>query len=192
MNLIEITPPAVEPVSIATLKLHLRLDTSTEDALLAVYLAAARRTCEQISRRAFITQTLAVLFDAWPMESGIIEIPRPPLQSVASLIWKDKDGTPNSFTDYILDINSTPGRLSLGYAKVWPGKPLYPVGAIQIQFNCGYGATIDVSVPEQYRTAVMLLAAYWYEQRMSVASLQLAEVPFGVKTLCKMDRGSWF
>jgi len=189
MELIEVTPPAAEPVSLTTLKLHLRVDATTEDTLLAVYLAAARRTCEGLARRAFITQTLAVLLDCWPKES-IVKLPRPPLISITSVTWKDKDGNSNNFTDFVSDNTSTPGRLSLAYAKAWPGGTLYPVGAIKIQFTCGYGAA-ETNVPEHFRQAVLLLAAYSYEHRLSVSSNQLEEVPFGVKMLCKMDRGSW-
>ena len=86
------TPPAIEPVTLEELKDHLRVDSVDEDALLTGLLAAAREWCEGFQNRAYITQTLQLWLDEWPAGNAIV-LPRPPLQSVASVKYYGTDDT---------------------------------------------------------------------------------------------------
>src|SRR5574341_1423176 len=110
MNLRVITPPATEPVSVETVKSHLRIDLEAEDALLDIYIAAARERGEGLARRAFLTQTLELTVDAWPAD-GLLKLPRPPLQSVTSVKYLDRNGVEAPWTDYQVDARSEPGQI---------------------------------------------------------------------------------
>lgn len=193
MNLIVVTPPEEEPATVAETKGQVRSDASvgsTEDALISTYIAAAREKCEEISRRAFVTQTLALVLDAWP-EENTIKIPRPPLIEVESVTYKLADGSEQEFTDFVIDTASEPGRLALAHGASWPDDDLYPIGAIRIEFQAGYGAA--AAVPQIYKMAVQLLAAHWYENREATTpnALGSVEIPFGVTALLTGDRG-WY
>ena len=56
MSLQLITPPAIEPVTLAEAKAHLKVDTTDDDTLITSLIAAARARAEWHTRRAFITQ----------------------------------------------------------------------------------------------------------------------------------------
>lgn len=65
-GVVEITPPAVEPVSIAEAKLDQRIDSSFDDDDVAEMITAAREDAENFCHRAFITQTLQLILDHFP------------------------------------------------------------------------------------------------------------------------------
>jgi uncharacterized phiE125 gp8 family phage protein len=52
-----VTPPTIEPVSLAEAKAHLRVTEADDDALIAGYILAARHAAESYIRGALITQT---------------------------------------------------------------------------------------------------------------------------------------
>ena len=191
MNLTVVTPPTEEPVSNAEAKLQARVDLSHEEALFTSWIKTARELCEGLARRAFVTQTLSLTLDDWP--DSPFKLPRPPLIAVDSIKYKDEDGDEStmSASDYVVDTASTPGRLALADGASWPSSNLYPVGAITIQFQAGYGDPEDV--PEIYKLAIKLLVSHWYEHREGTVerSIWLDDVPFGVKALLNADRGSF-
>jgi len=41
-------------------------------------------------------------------------------------------------TDYFVDAVSEPGRVSLGYSKLWPTEVLRPANAVCVRFTAGY------------------------------------------------------
>ena len=63
------TPPAGEPLSLAEVKLHLRIDNSDEDLLLTMLISAARLHAENVTRRAFMTQTYDLYLDRFPRQN---------------------------------------------------------------------------------------------------------------------------
>jgi hypothetical protein len=61
-----VTPPAVEPVSLAQAKLHLRVDFADADALIAALIAAVRLKCESHLDRSFVTTSWLQTYDGFP------------------------------------------------------------------------------------------------------------------------------
>jgi uncharacterized phiE125 gp8 family phage protein len=180
VNLRVITAPAVEPVSLATAKLHLRVDGTDEDTLITSYIQSAREKGEAVSRRAFITQTLEVILDEWP--DDLLALPRAPLQSVTSVKYLDEAGVEHTWTDYQVDARSTPGQL---YFKSLPGGSLYPSGAIAIRFVAGYGSA-DTSVPQPIKNAILTAVAYWFEHR------EMIDLPAAARSQFWSLRAKWF
>lgn len=180
MNLTVITPPEEEPVAIETVKQHLRVDYAADDALIGAYLQAARELGEGLARRAFVTQTLRLVVDAFPA-NGVLKLPRPPLQSVESVTYLDSDGNEHEWTDFNVDTRSEPGRVVFNSA---PSAALFESGAVAVEFVAGYGA--DTDVPQTFIQGILLTVAHWYELR------DMGDLPMGAKTLFKADRGSWF
>ena len=183
------SPPAIEPVSLEEIKLHLRLDSGiTEDALLSSLITAARQYCEGFQRRAYITQTWQMWLDRFPAIDNIY-LPWPPLQSVSSIKYYDTEGVESTLHDsnYYVDTNSQPGRLSLNYGKSWPTTALRPTNGVCVTFVCGYGDTA-ADVPVKVLYGMKLLIGHYYENREAVSQSQLYPAPMSVDALLWQDR----
>lgn len=63
------TPPAAEPITLPTLKNHLRVTISDDDALLAIYLQSARETVESESGRSLVNKLYRQSHDHFPREN---------------------------------------------------------------------------------------------------------------------------
>lgn len=186
------TPPAEEPVSLSEAKAHMRIVVNEEDALITSLIAAARRHCERIARRAFVTRTLEVVLDSWPCD-GVIALPYPPLASVTHIKCRDQDGNEHtiSSSDYVVDAHSQPGRIAAAYGKQWPTVALQPLAAIVVRYVAGYGAA--AAVPEDYKACILAYTAAYYENREVVVTQQgisSITLPF-VDALLLADRGSF-
>src|SRR5882724_2709830 len=151
-----ITPAASEPISIADVKAHSRIDADADDGMVAGYITAARQKCESILNRALLTQTWRLALKHWPRQRdgfveqyykyNFIELPRPPLQSITAFTYADVNGVPASMQqsygsavgNYILDLESEPGRIYLPFSGLWPTTILAPGSPILITFKAGY------------------------------------------------------
>ena len=168
------TAPAVEPVSTAEVKSHLRLTTTaaeaaaytTEDDLLDRLITVSRTQAEQETGRRFITQTLTMYLNSWPDER-YIKIPYPTLQSaVVTYRLTDDDDYDETLSTVDTDIASEPGRVVLQPNESWPSGTLYTDRPIKIVFVCGYGLAADV--PEGIKSAILLKISDLYENRGEV------------------------
>lgn len=187
------TPPAEEPVSLNEAKAHMRIVVNDEDALINRLIATARRQCERVARRAFVTRTLEAMLDDWPADE-VIELPYPPLASVTSIKYMDTGGTEHtvSASDYIVDAHSQPGRVTPKFGVHWPSVTLQPLAAIVVRYVAGFGAAS--AVPDEYKQAVLLMTAHLYENREAVIVQQgitAREIPMAVDALLLADRGSF-
>ncbi len=164
MSLQLITPPAVEPVTLAEAKLHLKVDTTDDDALITRLITAARTRAEWHTGRALNTQSWILWLDAWP-ECGIVEIPLPPLQSVSSVTVyaPDDRATVLDPAIYQVDTASAPARLTLK-STVMPPINMRAINAIGVAFTAGYG-NAATDVPAGFRAAILELIAFLYEHR---------------------------
>lgn len=167
MGLTLITPPAIEPVSVAEAKANLRVDYVDEDVDIAEMIITARQKVEGDSNRALLTQTWLKTLDHFPDMGYIdsdryghddtypmrqwIDLWRPPLIGVTSLQYIDADGVLQTMDPslYQVDVYSEPGRVALGTTQsFWPwtqwGFPQPVLNAVKITYTAGYGtATVD-------------------------------------------------
>jgi len=189
MILKQIAAPAVEPVSLAEAKLHLRVDIADDDAYIEALIAAAREYFEGATGRALITQEWRLSLPGFPCGSEI-ELPRAPLQTVDHFAYTDSDGTVTHVdaTTYAADTDSEPGRIVLKYGEYWPANTLATLNPVQVEYTAGYGdAATDV--PAHMRQAIKLLVAHWYENREPVTAGEVARaVPFALQSLIYLYR----
>lgn len=159
-----ITPPAVEPVSVDTVKAHLKVDGIADDALIGALITAARAQAEWHTHRAFVTQDWIYWRDELPSH-GVVKIPLAPLQNLSALTLYARDGTPNimNANTYQVDMASAPPRIALDYT-VFGAADMRPVNGFAAAFTAGYGATAN-TVPEALCQAVLLMVAHLYEHR---------------------------
>lgn len=185
-----ITAPAEEPLTLAEIKAHLRIDIDTEDDLVSAYLTAARAYYESAIWRALVTQTLGVQMMQWPGQDHIV-LRRPPLQSVTSIAYTDSQGNSNTFaaSSYNVFANGDVGAIWLKDGQSWPSTTLQPGPSILITYVAGYGDAEDV--PDLDKQAIRLLTGHFYENRENVVAIQgitIAELPMAVQSIIHMRR----
>lgn len=203
---------AVEPITLATARNHLRLDLygsplahPDDDLIESVYLLAARQHCEFLSGRALAYQEYELTLRCFPTRTyygypdlgyssqyDYIRFPIGPVRSVNSVIYAGVDNQDASLdgspTGYVLDPYTDEGRLFPAPGSSWPQVYDRP-NAVRIRFNAGYDASgsspFDLGMPAPYTAAILLLLTHFYENRSSTETLsQLPrEIEMGVKSL---------
>lgn len=201
MPLLRLVEPAIEPVSLAEAKAHLRVDFTDDDALIQSLIRAAREYIETATERSLITQTWKLTLDAFPAipPSALtwqgtfdqFRLPYPPLQSVTSIVYTDAAGAPTTVSSsvYVVDTVSEPGRIALATGQTWPTNSLQTVNGVAVTYIAGYSSV--GLVPQSIRQAILLTAGHWYENRETVVSdtrVAALEVPMAATMLIWRNR----
>ena len=181
------TQPATEPVTVAEAKAHLRVDISEDDTIIGTMITTARKYCEQVSRRQFITATYTWKMDDFPVVDEI-EVPVSPLIAVSSISYEDTDSATQTLsTDvYQVDAHGDPGRIGLKDGQDWPDVA-DEWNAVTITFTAGYGSSAS-DVPQQFKDAIKLIVGDLYENRQeTITGTIVASLPRGVRSLLAVD-----
>jgi uncharacterized phiE125 gp8 family phage protein len=156
MGLIQITPPAVLPISLAEAKALARLDgDDADDAMIAGYIRAATSWIEQRLNRALISQQWRLSLPHFPCGHGeVIGLPLPPLLSVDSIVYVHVAGVEQTLATSVYQVIGVGdyGEIARAHGQVWPATRWDPE-AVQITFTCGYGDSWN-DVPEPIRHAI--------------------------------------
>jgi uncharacterized phiE125 gp8 family phage protein len=204
----ELSAPAVEPITVAQAKKHLRVDFPDDDDYIAALIVAARQRCEKIMNRAIFNRAMLLTLDyfPWPGWGGTtgstandyfmhwyfrgltIRLPFPATESVQSLTYLANDGvtvTTIAPSNYIVDLTSEPARIAPAPGYTWPYQQNYVPGQVRINFTAGtYGDGITVNhCPQTIVWAMFLLIGHLYENRSAADASSLKEIPLGVAEL---------
>lgn len=143
-----ITPPTVEPISLAEIKQDLRIDHPDSDESLTRMMAEAREWLETRLQFKLLTQTWEFVIDSFPVAE--IRLPFGPVQTIASVKYDDADGLEQTIdpADYFLDNASfrVIPEPWLFPALSWP-VTLDAVNAVRIRFVAGYATPALVPGP---------------------------------------------
>ncbi|MGJ8570620.1 MAG: head-tail connector protein [Hoeflea sp.] len=179
MTLIKTDPPLAEPVTLAELKAHLRIDATDEDDLLEGLIRVARAHLETLTGTALMTQGFRLALDDWPRDE-VIQLMKTPVQTIDAILVYDADGVAQDqdLSGLLLDATAKPARLVIS-GRLHPAQP---INGIEIEFTAGFGAATDV--PPELKRAILTHAAYLYEFRGAVTpDMQPAAVPSGYERL---------
>ena len=189
-SLVRATEPAVEPVTLAEAKAHLRVDISDDDALISAIIKASREFVEEYLDRSLVHTQWTLRMDAFPWE---FELPRPPMAQSGTVTATTITYTLETLStatlstaEYRVDRAATPGMIRTVYSGTWPGH-LWDQNSVSVTWWGGYGAD-GTSVPAAIRSAMLMMISHLYEHRTAVAP-SMAEVPLGVKAL--LDTHRW-
>lgn len=184
-----VTPPAVdattgiaEPVSLAEVKLHLRVDIPDDDALILALISSARQMAETLTNRQLLTATWNLVLDAFPGPSlmGVpagtpyslpghtILIAKGPVQAVQAITYLDMnfDQITMPPQNYVVTSTDDLTRITPIFGQIW--QPTLPqIGAVNVQFVAGYGDSTQV--PEGIKHWIKLRVDSLYNQRGEVA-----------------------
>lgn len=178
MPTIRITQPAQEPVTLERAKQHLRIepDMTDDDALLGIYIAAAREMCEGQLGRTLITSEWELRTDAF---SSALRLDWPRVQSVVSLQYLDPDGELRTLDpqDTRLDNASdvSPAWLVPAPGRAWPATAA-EVNAVRVRFRAGYGDG-PAAVPPTLISWILVHVGAMYAQR-EAAGTDLKPLPY--------------
>lgn len=177
MTLTLLSPPAGEPLTLAEMKTHLRVDHDGEDGLIAGVLAAAVRTVEARGGLALLSQQWRLALDAAPEETLVLPIA--PCASIDAVSVIDADGASQAVDPHLYDAaTGAPGRVRR--TGPWPA-PGPRLDGVRIDFTAGYADA--ASVPAALKQAVMTLAAHFYETREAAREARVYAVPQSVDAL---------
>ena len=182
------TGPAVEPLTVAEAKLHLRVDISDDDAYIGTLITAAREWVENYLDRTLITTQLILRAAEFPTEE--LELPRPPMVAsgtatavVITYTLADTTTATLSTALYRVDRTSTPGNVAPSINGTWPSDVIEDANAVAVTYWAGYGPT-SASVPATIRHAMLMLIGHWYEQRSAVLTATISKpLEFAVESL---------
>lgn len=188
MNLILLSGPVVEPVSLEETKAWLRLDTSEEDQLLSALIVSARLTLEAFTRRFFVTQSWRMTLDAWPtatLRRKSIVLPLAPMRSIAAIRIYDASDVAETLDAgaYRAPAASERGRIVFREPPEQPGRA---ADGVEIDIVAGYGDAPS-DTPEPLRRAILALVAHWHENRGDEAEAA-ASLPALVAALARPYR----
>lgn len=183
MPLITVTPPAVEPVTLAEARAWCRIDDSdtANNTVLTLLIQAMREYAENLTGRAFVQRTLQLNLECLPVE---IELPLPPLVSVTSVKYTDENNTLQTLdpTLYTVDDQGEPGRVVQAWqAASWP--TVIPVpDSVRVLYIAGYdelGSPPDYAgnIPASLKLWLHARLATLYENREQLVMNNQVEIP---------------
>lgn len=178
MTIKDITPPAVEPVTLSYAKTFLRVDGGAEDTLITDLIRAARLRLEEMIRASLISRRR--LYRTQKVSDSGVIIDHSPVTAIHAVRVIDKDGVETALlpSDYRADYRAIPARLCLRSPWRW-----HQFGSgtdyVEIELEAGFG-TLPEDIPMPLRQAVLLLLAQSYEHRDSP---ELPPVPMMVDAL---------
>lgn len=178
-----------EPVSLAQVKEHLRLDDgdTSQDGYLSAIIIAARRACENQINRSVVGRDEMLELDqfpslvpfnttvpglatfpleAWNVDALTIHLPGGAVQSVDSITYRNPAGdvVPLDPASYREDIDRRPGRIIP--VERWPLTTAAGPAEIKIFYTVAALDPDDMAVVGQ---AMLLLIEGWYSHRSATA-----------------------
>lgn len=179
MTVTRTAQPAVEPVTLAEAKLHLRVDHDAEDLLISGLISAARTDCENRLQRTLITTGWRLTLPSFPcldyqrlcdpvptLLAQAIRLRMGDVQSVSNVTYLDPDGVQRTLSPTAYELQSWSGQwlLAPAHGGSWPAT-LSGLQSVTVDYVAGYGATSD-SVPAPLRSWILLAVGDLYSQRL--------------------------
>ncbi|MBB4345141.1 head-tail connector protein [Rhizobium leguminosarum] len=187
-----VTAPASEPVSLPDVKTYLRIDGTADDAVLTTLIASARRTAEEYTKRAFITQSWKLVMDSIcddiDLPSGYYVLPTPflvngsqfiqlsrqPIQTVTSIKTTDTSNVQSTVNTVVYTLDTATGRILLNDGYSWPTN-LRCRSAVEVQFVAGWANA--AAVPDPVKQGILQHVAASYTNKVC------SDIPAGAKSL---------
>jgi uncharacterized phiE125 gp8 family phage protein len=179
MAITTITPPAFEPISIEEARAQCRCGAE-EDALLGIYIAAAREACETLIRQNIVQRLVEQTDDGFPVMDDL-QLRAMPVYAVALVEYSDVSGTMQELPPqaYAFDPSGLAGGrayLSPAVGTIWPATQT-STASVRVQYVSGFAATPS-EVPPAIKQWLLMTVALLYAQRESMdATGRMAEIP---------------
>lgn len=192
-----ITVPTVEPITLEDARVHLRIEgfgsppTHPDDDYIQNAIQSAREWCEQYLERSLSTQTVEY---ATANFNKPIFLPSSPVQSVESIKYIDTDGTQQTLSETIYELDPFSNEILRKFGQRFPavreGK-----NSVIVTYVAGYtnGESPDlIPLPKPIRSAMLLIIGNAYENRqedvLGNTRISFNSLPLGVYNLLQPYR----
>jgi uncharacterized phiE125 gp8 family phage protein len=189
VELVTVSGPLTEPVTLAEAKSHLRVEHTDEDTFIESLITAARIVVEGRTGMKLVTQTVEVRADSFqekafltsrgglsrPAYNEVISLRCAPVQSLESIkYYNDVDvDTTMPSSSYWEDLSSTPARVQV--KDSWPSTN-ERIGNVRVRLTVGF--TDAALIPEHFKRVMLLLIGHWNENReLSISGTIITEIP---------------
>ena len=181
-GLTTVTPAQQHAITYTEASDYLRLDDQQDVDLIRALIRSATNYVETYTGRALINRTLKFSMDYieevdLQLHEGMrigpdltirrkyIELPKPPVASVTSVITFDDNDTATTFnaSKYYVDNQREPARIILRTGETFP-TALRVGNAVEVTYVAGYGSA-GSSVTESMRLAMLQFVTFNYEHR---------------------------
>lgn len=187
MRLITVTPASGNPVTLAELKQHINVTTSStaENDRLTELLNAATSFCQRdiSGNRQLMSATYDYKLSGFP-NGRKLWLPLPPLSSVTSVTYLDTSDASQTFSSSNYVVNRSDhnqGFIERKYSVSWPATS-DRADAVTVRFVAGYASAS--AVPSEFKHAIKLIAGHWNENREAlIVGTISSEVAIGVQRL---------
>lgn len=171
------------PVTLTEAKAQLRVDDTSEDALISALIASSTALVGEMAGRVMAEETWAA---SWASIAGDIVLPKSPVKELVSVAYYDSADTLQTMsnTDFHLFLSDDYSVLRPKPNKAWPVTAVRE-DAITITFKAGYA-----TLPSELRMAVLLCIGHLFEHRSAVDEA-MSELPMGVDALVSTQRLGW-
>lgn len=182
MDVVDITLPAIEPVSLSRAKLFLRVEHDAEDELISDMIRSARMRVETYLDTSLIKRLKRLSCDR---VSDEIKINHYPIQNVQAIrfVWSDGQEQTISPQQYRVNLRRKPAGIAIesDVLQLFTHDVSYH---LEIDVIAGYGAS-ETDVPTPLVQAILILLAQAYERNNEASS----ELPMMVQALLMPYRG---
>jgi len=162
--------PDSDPIDIDRAKLWMRITSDVEINTIQDLIKAATELLDGWNgrlnpKRCLVSQTWEAVYDGFP--TGWIDLPLVPVISVASVIYIDGAGDPQTIDagGYTLLADEWSAKLVLPDGGTWP-TPLAGSGTVTVNFVAGYA-----EIPAKLRQDLLTLVGYWFTNRDKVGQM---------------------
>lgn len=168
-----------EPISVPDAKRHLRVDDTTDDAIIGGYIASAREWVEDetglLLTQRQVTEPLSgfcsnLRLRAWPIAAD----------EPVTINYRDAEGGDQTITTATVTGATRPGVLYPGLGTRWPTR----AAGISVTFTAGY-LSAD-AIPATLKQAMLVMLTAFYEDREGGEIFANAEKT--ARSLCRRYR----
>lgn len=180
MDVVDITPPTLEPVSLERAKLFLRVEHDIEDGLIMDMIQTARLAVENYTGSSLITRERRI--SIYPSTLSSFTFSHHPIQSVQLLRIIRRDGTAEDVLpeQYNVNLRARPARITITDSTVLKARDSH----IEMDVIAGYGLTA-LDIPTPFIQAILLLVAQFYDRQDTAQD----DLPMMVQALLMPYRG---
>jgi len=156
-----ITPATLYPVTLTEAKLHLRVDSTDEDTLINMLIAAATSHAEDYTWRTIMPTVFEYVDDDFDHE---IKIDTFPIATIDSIKYYDLTNTLQTVpsTQYESNLLECPAEIEPASGYYWPDAYIR-YDAVAVRFTAGYASA--AVVPAAIKQAILMMVSNMYEHR---------------------------
>lgn len=174
-------------LTVADVSEQARVDSASENDLIAGYIAAAQSMISQYLGKSLFTQTWKLYLNGgFPYKyrgSGLLRQPapivlkRPPVQSIEKIYYIDLNGDEQELTSdkYQVQLQGSRPKILPAYGLYWPDARCV-LNAVRVEYTAGYGADNTALPPNVVQAARMITASFYEGREAFSPDMQLQDL----------------